>query len=149
MAGLVWYRKRGNRVSVTLDDDSGRMEAACSAKRPRSSSTLVKDEILVVSGGLRYDDFIGSWTLNAKSIVHVDKVIESRANGMLLLAPNGGGEQLIARLHDVLLPYRQETATWLRSTTAMMPRLPEPGAGLVGAPEPRAARQAGGTLGLR
>ena len=110
VAGLVMeIRKRGNRVSVTLDDDSGRMEVSLfSEAAAEFQHLLVKDEILVVSGALRYDDFIGAWTLNAKSIVHVDKVIESRANGMLLkLAPNSGGEQLIARLHDVLLPYRK------------------------------------------
>ena len=110
VAGLVMeVRKRGNRVSVTLDDDSGRMEISLfSEAAAEFQHLLVKDEILVVSGSLRYDDFIGSWTVNAKAIVHVDKVIESRANGMLLkLAPNGQGERLIAELHDVLLPYRK------------------------------------------
>ena len=69
---------------------------------------LVKDEIVVISGGLRYDDFIGAWTVNAKTVLHIDRVIESRAKSMLLrLAPNGQGEQLLMQLHDVLLPYRE------------------------------------------
>ncbi|MDX1500319.1 MAG: hypothetical protein R3176_10495, partial [Woeseiaceae bacterium] len=69
---------------------------------------LVKDEIVVVTGPLRYDDFIGAWTVNAKNIVPIDGVIESRAEGLLLsLAPNGQGRELLAELHDVLLPYRQ------------------------------------------
>jgi hypothetical protein len=61
-----------------------------------------------VTGGLRYDDFIGAWAVNAKNVVHIDRVIESRARSMLLrLAPNGHGEQLLTKLHDVLLPYRE------------------------------------------
>ena len=41
-------------------------------------------------------------------MLHIDRVIESRAKSLLLrLAPNGQGEQLLARLHDVLLPYRE------------------------------------------
>ena len=69
---------------------------------------LVKDEIVVISGGLRYDDFIGAWTVNAKRVLHIDRVIESRASSMVLrLAPNGQGERLLAELHDVLLPHRE------------------------------------------
>ncbi|MEM9688900.1 MAG: DNA polymerase III subunit alpha [Pseudomonadota bacterium] len=110
VAGLVMdIRKRGNRVSVVLDDDSGRMEVSLFSEAANEfRHLLVKDEILVVSGALRYDDFIGAWTINAKNIVHVDRVIESRAQGMLLkIAPNGRGQQLLTDLHDVLLPYRQ------------------------------------------
>jgi DNA polymerase-3 subunit alpha len=69
---------------------------------------LVKDEIVVISGPLRYDDFQGGWTVNCKNVLHIDRVIESRAKGLLLsLAPNGQGQQLLVKLHDVLLPYRE------------------------------------------
>ena len=68
----------------------------------------MKDEIVVVSRGVRYDDFIGSWTIIAKNVLPIDRVIESRAKRMVLcLAANGNGEQLLARLHDVLLPFRE------------------------------------------
>ena len=110
VAGLVMdVRKRGNRVSVVLDDDSGRMEVSLFSEAFQEfRHLLVKDEIVVVSGPLRYDDFIGAWSLNVKSVLHIDRVIESRARSMLLrLAPNGQGEQLLSKLHDVLLPYRE------------------------------------------
>jgi DNA polymerase-3 subunit alpha len=110
IAGLVVdVRKRGNRVSVVLDDDSGRMEVSLFGEAfDEFRHLLVKDEIVVVSGPLRYDDFIGAWSLNVKKVVHIDRVIESRARSMILkLAPNGQGEQLLTRLHDVLLPYRE------------------------------------------
>ena len=68
---------------------------------------LVKEEIVVVSGGLRYDDFIGGWTLNAKSVEPIDRVIESRARHMLLtLSPNGQGTALLTELQQLLEPHR-------------------------------------------
>ena len=110
VAGLIVdVRKRGNRVSVVLDDDTGRMEISFFSEAFQEfRHLLVKDEIVVVTGGLRYDDFIGSWTINAKNVLHIDRVIESRAKGLILsLAPNGQGEGLLVKLHDLLLPYRE------------------------------------------
>ena len=109
VAGLiVEIRKRGNRVTVTLDDDTARMEVSLfSEVFQEFRDLLVMEEIVVVTGALRYDNFIGSWTVNVKKALHIDRVIESRAQSMVLsISPNGQGEQLLARLHDVLLPYR-------------------------------------------
>jgi DNA polymerase-3 subunit alpha len=110
VAGLVAdIRKRGNRVSVTLDDDSARMEISLFSEAFQEfRHLLVKDQIVVVSGGLRYDDFLSNWTINAKQVMEIDRVIESRARSMVLsLAPNGQGETLLVKLHDVLLPHRE------------------------------------------
>jgi DNA polymerase-3 subunit alpha len=110
VAGLIMdVRKRGNRVTVVLDDDSGRLEVSLFSEAFQEFRHLLsKDEIVVVSGTLRYDDFVGGWQVNAKKIVHIDRVIEMRARSMILcLAPNGQGQGLLNRLHDVLLPYRE------------------------------------------
>ncbi len=110
VAGLIVdVRKRGNRVSVVLDDDTGRMEVSLFSEAFQEfRHLLVKDEIVIVTGGMRYDDFIGSWTINVKNVLHIDRVIESRAKSMVLcLTPNGQGEKLFARLHDLLLPFRE------------------------------------------
>jgi DNA polymerase-3 subunit alpha len=110
VAGLIVdVRRRGNRVSVVLDDNSGRMEISLFSEAFHEfRHLLVKDEIVVVSGGLRYDDFTGSWTVNAKNVLHIDRVIESRAKSMVLnLACNGQGDQLLVKLHDLLLPFRE------------------------------------------
>ena len=106
---IVDVRKRGNRVSVVLDDDSGRIEVSLfSEAYQQYQNLLVKDEIVVISGGLRYDDFIGAWSVNASNVLEIDRVIESRAKSMVLrLAPNGQGDALLMKLHDVLLPYRE------------------------------------------
>ncbi len=110
IAGLIVdVRKRGNRVTVTLDDDSGRMEVTLFSEAFQEfRHLLVKDEIVVVTGNLRYDDFVAAWTVNAKNVLHIDRVIESRAQSMVLrLAPNGQGDALLVKLHDMLLPYRE------------------------------------------
>jgi len=106
---IVDVRKRGNRVSVVLDDDTARMEVSLFSEAFQEfRHLLVKDEIVVVTGGLRYDDFIGSWTVNVKNVLHIDRVIESRAKSMVLsLASNGQGENLLVKLHDLLLPFRE------------------------------------------
>ena len=101
-------RKRGNRVSVVLDDDTARMEVSLFSEAFQEfQHLLAKDEIVVISGPLRYDDFQGGWTVNVKNVLHIDRVIESRAKGMVLnLAPNGQGQALLVQLHDALLPFR-------------------------------------------
>jgi DNA polymerase-3 subunit alpha len=112
VAGLVMdVRKRGNRVTVTLDDDSGRLDVSLFSEAFQEFRHLLsKDEIVVVGGTLRYDEFMGAWQLNARKVLPIDRVIETRAQSMILkLAPNGQGQRLLARLHDLLLPYRQGT----------------------------------------
>jgi DNA polymerase III subunit alpha len=110
VAGLIMdVRKRGNRVSVVLDDDSGRLEVTLFNEAFQEyRDVLSKDEIVVVAGTLRYDDFTGAWQVNAKSVLNIDRVIEMQASSMILsLAPNGQGQGLLHRLHDVLLPHRE------------------------------------------
>ncbi len=110
VAGLVMdIRKRGNRVTVTLDDDSGRLEVSLFNEAfQEHRHLLVKDEIIVVSGTLRFDEFIGGWQVNAKQVHPIDKVIEARAQSMVLsLLPNGQGQRVLTLLHDLLLPYRE------------------------------------------
>lgn len=110
VAGLIMdVRKRGNRVTVVLDDDTGRLEVSLFSEAFQEfRHLLTKDEIVVVSGSLRFDDFMGGWQVNAKNVLHIDRVIEMNAKSMILsLAPNGKGGQLLNQLHDALLPHRE------------------------------------------
>ncbi len=110
VAGLIMdIRKRGNRVTVVLDDDSGRLDVTLFGEGFQEfRHVLNKDEIVVVAGTLRYDDFSGAWQVNARSVLHIDRVIETSAQNMILcVAPNGHGHALLHQLHDVLLPYRE------------------------------------------
>jgi DNA polymerase-3 subunit alpha len=110
VAGLIMdIRKRGNRFTVVLDDNTGRLEVSLFSEAFQQFRHLLeKDEIVVISGSLRYDDFMGAWQVSAKSVLHIDRVIETRAKSMILsLSPNGHGRALLTRLHDVLLPFRK------------------------------------------
>ncbi len=110
VAGLIMdIRKRGNRFTVVLDDNSGRLEVSLFSEAFQQFRHLLeKDEIVVINGSLRYDDFNGAWQVNARNILHIDRVIETRAKSMILnLAPNGTGKALLTQLHDVLLPFRK------------------------------------------
>ena len=110
VAGLITdVRKRGNRYTVVLDDDSGRLELSLFAETYQEfRDLLVKDEIVVVNGTLGYDDFVGGWRMSARRLESIDRVIESRAQSMIIsLQPNGQGEALLHKLHDVLMPYRR------------------------------------------
>ncbi|MDJ0812184.1 MAG: DNA polymerase III subunit alpha [Woeseiaceae bacterium] len=110
VAGLIAdIRRRGNRVSVVLDDDTGRMEIGFFSEAFQEfRHLLAKDQIVVISGGLRYDEFLSNWTVNAKQVTDIDRVIESRAQSIVLsLEPNGKGRSLLVELHDALLPHRE------------------------------------------
>jgi DNA polymerase-3 subunit alpha len=75
IAGLVLeIRKRAGRTSFVLDDRSGRLEVTMFDDIYQQFRALVaKDAILVVEGGLRWDDFIDDWRLQAKKILDVDR----------------------------------------------------------------------------
>ncbi|MDX1481646.1 MAG: DNA polymerase III subunit alpha [Woeseiaceae bacterium] len=110
VAGLIVdVRKRGNRVTVVLDDDSGRLEASLFSEAYAEFRHLLgKDEIVVVQGSLRYDEFIAAWQVSVKQVWSIDRLIEQRASRIVLtIRPNGRGQRLISELHDLLLPYRE------------------------------------------
>jgi DNA polymerase-3 subunit alpha len=89
IAGLVLeVRKRGGRTSFILDDRSGRLEVTMFEDVYQQYRTLVaKDAILVVDGGLRWDDFIDDWRLAAKKIMDVDQAREQYARNLVLRWP--------------------------------------------------------------
>ena len=57
---------------------------------------------------MRYDEFIGSWTINAKNIKQVDSVIESNAKSLILsIKSNDECDNTLSKLHDILLPFQE------------------------------------------
>ncbi|WP_405220064.1 DNA polymerase III subunit alpha [Lentisalinibacter sediminis] len=109
VAGLIIdIRKRGNRVTVVLDDDTGRIETSLFSEAfMENRHLLVKDHIIVVEGRMRYDEFIDGWTVVAKTVRDIDRVIEERARHLVLsLDVNGSGREVLNSLHEILLPYR-------------------------------------------
>jgi DNA polymerase-3 subunit alpha len=110
VAGLVLeIRKRAGRTSFILDDRSGRLEVTMFEDVYQQYRAVVsKDAILVVEGGLRWDDFIDDWRLTAKKILDVDQAREQYARNLVLRWPararNGDGSRFLAQLEQALRP---------------------------------------------
>ncbi|MGQ0384020.1 MAG: DNA polymerase III subunit alpha [Gammaproteobacteria bacterium] len=109
VAGLVMeIRRRGPRMTLLLDDRSGRIEVSLfDDVWQQHRAVIAKDAILVVEGQLRYDEFIEDWRINAKRLTPIDLHREREARRLLIRLPHStGGERLLARLEETLRPAR-------------------------------------------
>ena len=110
VAGLVVsMRRRGNRVSLVLDDRSGRIEATLFDETFQEYRNIVApDAILVVEGSLRYDDFLDDWRINVRRITDIDEAREQRASRLLIRwRVNGSADRFVEELRGMLQPFRQ------------------------------------------
>ena len=75
-----------------------------------SRHLLVKDALVMATGNLRWDSFMGGWCVNAKQLRDIDHVIEERAVHMLLSvakqADDAQTAALMASLKRLLSPHR-------------------------------------------
>ena len=110
IAGLVLQmRRRGNRVSLVLDDRSGRIEVTLfDDVYQQCRNVVAPDAVLVVEGNLRFDDFIGDWRVTARRVITIDQAREEQA-ARLLICWNANGEEseFVDRLRGTLQPFRQ------------------------------------------
>ncbi|MEO0573916.1 MAG: DNA polymerase III subunit alpha [Pseudomonadota bacterium] len=86
VAGLVFdIRRRGNRVTLTLDDDTGRVDVNLYADMVDSvRHLLVKDSVVLASGTLRWDNFMNAWAVSARQLRDFDHVIEEQATSLVI-----------------------------------------------------------------
>jgi DNA polymerase-3 subunit alpha len=108
VAGLVLeIRRRPNRVTLILDDRTGRLEVSLFEETfQQHRDIIVKDAILVVDGSLRYDDFIEAWRLQAKSLMDIDRARERFARRLWLRWPAAfDGPSGMNRFEEMLKPY--------------------------------------------
>jgi DNA polymerase-3 subunit alpha len=109
VAGLVdEIRKRGQRVSIILDDRSGRIEVTLFDEvYQRHRDLIVKDAIVLIEGYFRFDDFGDAWRISARKITDLNAVREQQARRLLLRLPDCVDHTgLLARLVEVLTPWR-------------------------------------------
>ena len=112
LAGLVVdMRKRGNRVTLVLDDKSGRIEVTLFDDIYQEFRHLVaKDTVLVIEGNLRFDDFIDDWRLTAKRVMDMNNARQRRVGRLLIKwQANGSGADFIDQLKGTLQPYSKGT----------------------------------------
>jgi len=108
VAGLVLeIRRRPNRVTLILDDRTGRLEVSLYEEIfQQHRDIIVKDAILVIEGSLRYDDFIEAWRLQAKSLLDIDRARERYARRLWLKWPAAfDGVGGMNRFEELLRPY--------------------------------------------
>jgi len=109
LAGVVMdLRRRGNRVSVLLDDNTDQIEVTVFDELYAASRQLIeKDSVVIVEGQLRYDEFLSGWRVTASRIRSVDDAIEEHARRITISLTDDVCNELIGRLRDTLEPYRQ------------------------------------------
>ena len=108
VAGLVLeIRRRANRVTLILDDRTGRIEVSLYEEiYQQYRDIIIKDAILVIDGALRFDDFIESWRVQAKTLIDIDRARERHARRLWLRWPEGlDGPQGMNRFEELLTPY--------------------------------------------
>ncbi|MDE2296214.1 MAG: DNA polymerase III subunit alpha [Gammaproteobacteria bacterium] len=109
VAGLVLeIRRRANRVTLILDDRTGRLEVSLFEEvYQKHRDVIVKDAIVLVEGSLRYDDFIEAWRVQARSLTDIDRARERHARKLWLRWPaefdRPGG---LERFEALLAPFR-------------------------------------------
>ncbi len=109
VAGLVdEIRKRGQRVSIVLDDRTGRIEATLFDEVfQRHRELIVKDAIVLVEGHFRFDDFGDAWRISVRKITDLNAVREQQARRLVLKLPQKSDRNaMLTRLAEVLTPWR-------------------------------------------
>jgi DNA polymerase III subunit alpha len=104
---IVDMRRRGNRITLVLDDRSGRLEITLFEETFQQCRHVVaKDVIVIAEGNLRFDDFIDDWRLTAKRVVDLDSAMQERGRRLLLRCRRPGSGGFIGELQHVLEPFR-------------------------------------------
>ncbi len=107
VAGLVHeIRRRGSRMTIILDDRSGRIEVSMfDDVYQQHRHVIARDAILVVEGQLRFDEFIEDWRVNAKKLTPIEELREREARRLIIRWPGSAGDiRFIQQLEETLKP---------------------------------------------
>ncbi|MBB3225522.1 DNA polymerase-3 subunit alpha [Luteibacter sp. Sphag1AF] len=108
VAGMVvGMRKRGDSDAfVQIEDSTGLLEVSFFREVfTDSAHLLTRDNIIIVEGGLRIDDFAGGYQLRARKAYSLSDAMEHYAR-LLRLRVNGIGPDFVPQLRQVLAGYR-------------------------------------------
>ena len=109
VAGLVAtdVRRRGGRFTMLMEDHTGRLEVTLFEEIFNQFRHLVnKDEMLVVAGQLRFDEFLNDWRLTGRMLNSVDETIEQNASRLTIHWPEDvPGDEFVDSLEAALTPY--------------------------------------------
>jgi DNA polymerase-3 subunit alpha len=107
LAGVVAdVSRRGNRVSIELDDDTDRIEVTMFDEVfAQAKQVIAKHAVVLVEGQLRYDDFVNGWRLTAKRVRSADDVIEEYARRLTIRWPSEASADMVRELQRILKPF--------------------------------------------
>jgi len=108
VAGVVAdVRRRGGRVSMILEDHTGRLEVTMFDEVFNQYRHLaMNDQIVVVNGQLRFADFLSDWRLTARRLRSVDETIEQSASRLTIHWPvDDEGASFLNSLAQALEPF--------------------------------------------
>ncbi len=109
VAGLVQeVKKIKNRTILVLDDGTARLEVVLFDEMVQAHRELVaKDALIVVEGGLKWDDYAEGWRLTAKKLTGLIAAREKSVRRLLLRWPAGGDDgDVMGKLEALLRPAR-------------------------------------------
>ncbi len=109
VAGYIHeIRKRGQRISALLDDRTGRIEVTFFDEVFQQHRDLIaKDNLVMVEGSLRFDEFSDGWRIAARRVVELDRLREQQAHRIVLRWPaTAAPDVALRRLAEILGPHR-------------------------------------------
>ena len=105
---LLGIRKKGNRVILTFDDNTGRMEVMFFEDAfVKYKNVAQKDQILLVEGDCGFDSFNNSWRISkVRDMYGMDTLRERRVSRLeITWDPAAAGPDFAARLKDLIKPH--------------------------------------------
>ena len=105
---LLGVRKKGNRVILTLDDNTGRMEVVFFEDGfAKYRNVALKDRILVVEGNCSFDSFNNTWRINkVRDMYDMDALRERRVSRMdIVWDADTAPPDFAAKLKEQLKPH--------------------------------------------
>jgi len=109
LAGLITdIRKRNNRVTMYLDDGHDRVEMGIYQEGFQAYKHLLEERaIRVVSGKIRFEEFIDGWRLQVSEVKDIDRLVEHRATALVIhWLERDMGELNVDLLRSLLEPHR-------------------------------------------
>ena len=112
LAGLVvdirvLNTQRGRMAIITLDDRTARIDVMFFDNAfQRFQHVLIKDQVVVVEGGVRRDDYRGGTRVSARQVYSMDEAREAFARRLLISLDSAqAGNERLRRLAETLKPY--------------------------------------------
>jgi len=110
VALLMDVQRRGGRVSLMLDDRTGRLEATMFEDAWEQYRHLVsKDSVVVIEGQLGFDEFINAHRVTVRAVKSMEDARAAYLRQLVLHRrrdDGDAGDAFIARLREILAPHR-------------------------------------------